>query len=76
MYEGERPRKPSRVILMVIVFWITGSVFQTLFGLLINSSGLVAEGSEVWMGRVLGWGLLFVISWIYRDQLDTWLRRR
>ena len=76
MYEGERPRKPSRVILMVITFWIAGSLFQTLFGLLINSTGLVAEGSEVWIGRALGWGLLFAISWVYREQLDTWLRRR
>ena len=76
MYEGERPRKPSRVILMVLGFWVTGSLLQTLFGLVIHTTGLVPEGTEIWMGQILGWGLLFAVTYYYRDPIDTWLRRR
>ena len=75
MYEDEKPRRPVRVVILVMAFWVLGNIMQSVFGLVVAQTGLVAEGSVVWIGQILGWGLLFALSLLLRDPLDAWLRR-
>ncbi|MGE3273087.1 MAG: hypothetical protein AB7P40_30420 [Chloroflexota bacterium] len=75
MYGGERPRKPVRVVVLVLGFWILGNILEMGFGLAVNETGLVSDAAVVWIGRILGWGLLFAFSLVYRERLDAWLRR-
>ena len=76
MYEGERPRKPSRVIVLVIVFWVVGITMQTVFELLFTSIEALEVRFAVILAQILAWGLLFAISYKYREPIDVWLRRR
>lgn len=76
MYEGERPRKPSRVIALVIVCWVVGISLQTVFELLFVTAEVMEVRFAVILAQVLAWGLLFVVSYKYREPIDVWLRRR
>jgi hypothetical protein len=74
MSSGPRPRRPSKVIVLVLGCWVIGLTLQNLFGSLAATSGMVDPGIATLIGRVLAWGLLFVIAFIYREQIDVWLR--
>ena len=75
MPDGERPRRPGKVILLVVVLWIVGGGLQTTIGALAARSGLVDEASASLVGLVIGWGLLIVIFYYYRREIEAWLRR-
>jgi hypothetical protein len=76
MYEGERPRKPSRVIVLVIVFWVVGISLQTVFDLIFTSIEALDIRYAGILAQILAWGLLFAVSYKYREPIDVWLRRR
>jgi hypothetical protein len=59
---------------MVIVYWVVGNALQSVLGGLIERAGLVGPNDAVYAGLIVGWGLLFVLSLVYRDHLDRWLR--
>lgn len=59
---------------MVIAYWIVGNVLQSGFAWLLVSGGLLEAELAGRFGLILGWGLLFVVSLIYRERLDDWLR--
>ncbi|HZO28906.1 MAG TPA: hypothetical protein VFH48_23275 [Chloroflexota bacterium] len=59
---------------MVIAYWILGNVLQAAFAWLTTTAGLLDPETASRAGLVLGWGLLFVISFIFRERLDDWLR--
>jgi hypothetical protein len=74
MSTGPRSRRPVKVVVMVVAYWVVGNIIQaTLAWMLITGGLLDAE----WAGRaglILGWGLLFVVSLLYRERLDDWLK--
>jgi hypothetical protein len=72
--EPEKPRRPSRVVVLVVGFWVAGTVLQSAFGWLIGSAGLAQPEIAFRVGQALGWGLLCVISFLYRVRIDAWLR--
>ena len=72
---SERPRRPSKVILLIAVLWLVGGALQSLFGVLLANSGALEEGRATVLGQILGWGLLIVVFYVYRRQLEDWLRR-
>ena len=74
MIDGPRPRRPIKVVVMVIAYWVLGNVLQSALAWLLVSGGLLDAETAVPAGLVLGWGLLFVISFIFRERLDDWLR--
>jgi hypothetical protein len=79
MYGSDRPRRPIRVIILVLAFWIGGNILQALIALGLARTGLVSDGADAWLGPtslIIGWGLLFVVALVYREPLDDWLRRR
>lgn len=76
MYEGERQRKPIRVVALVVTMWIIGNVLQAGIGAGAASTALVTDDVAIWTGRLLGWGALAALSFAYREQLDEWLRDR
>lgn len=59
---------------MVIAYWIVGNVLQSILSTLLVSAGLLDSEMAGRVGLVLGWGLLFVVSFVYREPLDDWLR--
>jgi hypothetical protein len=59
---------------MVIAYWIVGNILQSGFAWLLVRSGLLEPELANWVGLIVGWGLLFVVSLIYRESLDDWLR--
>ena len=59
---------------MVIAYWIVGNILQSGFAWLLMRSGLLEAELASWVGLIVGWGLLFVVSLIYRESLDDWLR--
>lgn len=59
---------------MVIVYWVLGNILQAVLASLLTSAGLLDPEMAGWAGLVLGWGLLFVASLVYRERLDDWLR--
>ena len=73
--EGERPRRPGKVILLVVVFWLVGTAMQQGLGWLAALPGIVGDDAAMRIGQVVAWGLLFVLSLVYRHQVDAWLRR-
>ena len=75
MADSDKPRRPGKVIVLVIALWLVGGALQTLFGWLLADSGLVEAGTVPLLGLFLGWGLLCVICFYYRGQIETWLRR-
>jgi hypothetical protein len=74
MSTGPRQRRPLKVVLMVAAFWIGGTALQSVLGWLLGSSGIVGEDSARTVGLILGWGILFLVSYAFREQLDEWLR--
>jgi|RhiMethySRZTD1v2_1073278.scaffolds.fasta_scaffold2044510_2 hypothetical protein len=74
MSSGPRSRRPIKVVVMVIAYWILGNVLQAAFAWLTTTAGLLDPETASRAGLVLGWGLLFVISFIFRERLDDWLR--
>jgi hypothetical protein len=73
--DEERPRRPSRVILLVVAYWVVGTALQSGVRWLAEQAGVTDEGTSTRVGLLLGWGLLFVVSVVYRHQVDGWLRR-
>ena len=59
---------------MVVVYWVLGNVLQAALGSLLVSGGLLDDELASRAGLVLGWGLLFVVSFVFRERLDDWLR--
>lgn len=74
MDSGPRPRRPIKVVVMVVVYWVLGNVLQAVLGSLLVSGGLLGDEMASRVGLVLGWGLLFVVSLVFRERLDAWLR--
>lgn len=71
----ENPRRPARVIVLIVAFWIVGTTLQWAIGSFLETNGLVAPDNELPIRQVLAWGLLFGLSYYYRDPIDLWLRR-
>lgn len=70
-----RSRRPGKVVILVIGFWILGNILQAGFSGLVERSGLIDDAdTTAWAGLALGWGLLFIISLYFRERLDDWLR--
>ncbi len=59
---------------MVVAYWIVGNILQSVFGWMLVSAGLLDAETAGRAGLILGWGLLFVISLVFRERLDDWLR--
>ena len=59
---------------MVVAYWIVGNVLQAVLASPLVTLGLFDAESASRAGLILGWGLLFVLSFIFREQLDDWLR--
>jgi hypothetical protein len=74
MSDGPRQRRPIKVVLMVAIFWIGGTILQSAFAWMLRSSGIVGDDSAGTVGLILGWGILFLASLYYRQPLDDWLR--
>ena len=74
MTSSERPRRPSKVILLIILLWLVGGALQTIFGLLLAEGGMLEAGTATLVGQILGWGLLVVVFYRYRKRLEDWLR--
>lgn len=74
MIDPEKPRRPTRVVALVAGFWLVGTLLQSVFGWLVGSTGLVEAEIAFRAGQALGWGLLCVISFVYRERIDAWLR--
>jgi hypothetical protein len=72
--DGERPRRPGKVILLVVAFWLVGTALQAGLRWLIEQAGLVDPDIAGRIGQAVGWGLLCVLSYWYRHPLDEWLR--
>jgi hypothetical protein len=74
MRSGPRPRRPIKVVVMVIVYWVLGNVLQAALAWLLVRAGLLDAETAGWAGLIVGWGLLFVVSLAFRERLDDWLR--
>ena len=74
MTSSEKPRRPSKVILLIVLLWLVGGALQTVFGLLLVNSGMLEAGTATLVGQILGWGLLVVVFYCYRKRLEDWLR--
>ena len=72
--DGERPRRPGKVILLVLGFWIIGTILQGAFRWVAEQAGVSDAEMATRIGLAAGWGLLFVLSLIYRRPMDAWLR--
>ena len=59
---------------MVVVYWVVGNILQSVIGSGLVSAGLLEEEGAFRAGLIAGWGLLFVLSYRFREQLDDWLR--
>jgi hypothetical protein len=70
-----RPRRPIKVVGLVLAFWIIGNALQVGLTRLLDGSGLLLEPTFVTItSQVAAWGLLFVIAVVFRERLDFWLR--
>jgi hypothetical protein len=58
----------------VLSYWIGGSLLQSALGWLLTNGGLLDADSAYRASLILGWGLLVVVSFVYREGLDDWLR--
>ena len=74
MSVGPRSRRPVKVVGMVIAYWIVGNIVQATLTWLLASNGLLGEEWAGRVGLIVGWGLLFVVSLIFRERLDDWLK--
>ena len=74
MSAGPRSRRPGKVVLLVLAFWLAGSLLQTALGWVLGTSGLLDQGSALLASRIVAWGLLCILSFVYREPLDAWLR--
>jgi hypothetical protein len=59
---------------MVVAYWVVGNIVQAALAWLLASYGLLDAEMASRAGLILGWGLLFVVSLIYRERLDDWLK--
>ena len=59
---------------MVVAYWVGGNVLQNVLAWLLVSGGLLDAETASRAGLILGWGLLFVVSLMFREWLDDWLR--
>jgi len=59
---------------MVVAYWILGNILQAVLASLLASAGLLDAEMAGWAGLIVGWGLLFVVSFVFRERLDDWLR--
>lgn len=73
--DGERPRRPGKVIFLVVAFWVSGTILQGALRSAVEQVGVADVDVATRIGQIAGWGLLFVLSVIYRRQIDEWLRR-
>ena len=73
--DGERPRRPGKVIVLVVAFWVSGTILQGALRWVAEQAGVQDADTATRIGQVAGWGLLFVLSVIYRRPIDEWLRR-
>jgi hypothetical protein len=62
------------VVTLVVVYWVGGNILQSALGSLLVNGGLLDSENAFRVGLVLGWGLLFLVSLYFREQLDRWLR--
>jgi hypothetical protein len=74
MISGPRSRRPIKVVVLVVGFWVAGQLLQAGLAALLAGSGLASEEAAVWPSLVVAWGLLFLLSYILRERLDDWLR--
>ena len=74
MSTGPRTRRPIKVVVMVVAYWVGGNIVQALLTWLLVSGGLLDPEMAGRVGLILGWGLLFVISYVFRERLDDWLK--
>ena len=74
MSSGPRPRRPIKVVTMVVVYWVGGNILQSILSWLLVNGGLLDADNAFRVGLILGWGLLFLVSFYCREQLDHWLR--
>jgi hypothetical protein len=74
MISGPRSRRPIKVVVLVVGFWVAGQLLQAGLAALLAGSGLASEEAAVWPALVVAWGLLFLLSYILRERLDDWLR--
>ena len=72
---NERSRRPGKVILLVVAFWVSGTVLQGALRSVAEQAGVTDVDVATRIGQVTAWGLLFVLSVIYRRPIDVWLRR-
>ena len=73
--DGEQPRRPGKVVLLVAAFWLVGTALQSAVRWLAEQVGVSDVEIASRVGSIVGWGLLFVLSVIYRHGIDAWLRR-
>ena len=59
---------------MVVAYWVVGNAVHAVIARLLVGGGLLDDELAGWAGLVIGWGLLFVLSFVYRERLDDWLR--
>jgi hypothetical protein len=59
---------------MVVVYWVVGNVLQAAISSALVSSGLLDTDGAFRAGLIIGWGILFVLSYVARERLDDWLR--
>lgn len=74
MIEEEKPRRPARIVTLVVGFWVGGTILQSLLGWLLGQTGLLEPEIAGRLGQALSWGLLCVLSFVYRARIDDWLR--
>ena len=74
MTNGEKARRPLKVVILVVALWFVGGTMQSAFGQLLANSGLVESRTAALVGQLLAWGLLFLIFVYFRRPLDRWLR--
>ena len=74
MHSGPRSRRPIKVVVMVVAYWVTGNVLQAALASLLVGGGLLDDEMASRTGLILGWGLLFAVSLVFRERLDGWLR--
>jgi hypothetical protein len=75
MSTDEQPRRPLKVIVLVVAFWVVGSTVQSGIGWALDQVGLAGPNASLPIRQLLAWSLLFGLSYRYRADLDDWLRR-
>lgn len=74
MIGGPRPRRPIKVVVLVVGCWLVGQLLQAGFASLFAGSDLFGSDGRPWPALIAAWGLLFVIAFVFRERIDDWLR--